>query len=145
MISAKRGERVVTRKTSFFKRVPLIHQNNPESDRDDDDVIIELDDVQKSRPADRAPSSPDAQECSDDANPNATPRSKPKSRVPTSRETTSREMTPRETTSRETTSRETTPRQTTSRQTSLETTSRERRYPMRLRQRPRHLSNFKLQ
>ncbi len=137
---------MVTRNTSFFKRVPLIHQNNPESDRDDDDVIIELDDVQKSRPADRAPSSPDAQECSDDANPNATPRSKPKSRVPksrdmTSRETTSREMTPRETTSRETTSRETTPRETTSR----ETTSRERRYPMRLRQRPRHLSNFKLQ
>ena len=42
MISAKRGERVVTRNTSYFKRVPLIHQNNPESDRDDDDVIVEL-------------------------------------------------------------------------------------------------------
>ena len=145
MISAKRGERVVTRNTSFFKHIPLIHQNNPESDRDDDDVIIEVDDVQQSRPADQAPSSPDAQECSDDGNPNATPRSKPKSRVPksretTSRETTSREMTPHETTSPETTSRETTPRETTSRQT-----SRERRYPVRLRQRPRHLSNFKLQ
>ena len=72
MISAKRGERVITRNTSFFKHVPLIRETNPESDRDDDDVT-EVDDAQQSRPAE-APSSPDAQESSDDANPNETPR-----------------------------------------------------------------------
>ena len=68
------GERVVTRNTSFFKHVTLILQTNPESDRDDDDVILEVDDAQQSGPA-AATSSPDAKECSDDANLNATPRS----------------------------------------------------------------------
>ena len=67
------GERVVTRNASFFN-VTLIHQTNPESDRDDDDVILEVDDAQQSGPA-VATSSPDAKECSDDANMNATPRS----------------------------------------------------------------------
>ena len=139
MISTKRGERVITRNTSFFKHVPLIHQTNPESDRDDDDVT-EVDDAQQSRPAE-APSSPDAQECSDDANLNVTPRSEPKSRETTCREPKSRETTPRETTSRETTPRATTSRESTPRGM----TSRERRYPVRLRQRPGHLSNFKMQ
>ena len=135
MISAKRGERVITRNTSFFKHVglPLIRETNPESDRDDDDVT-EVDDAQQSRPAE-APSSPDAQECSDDANANVTPRSEPKSREPKSRETCC-EPKSREPKSRETPSREMTPRATT---------SRERRYPVRLRQRPGHLSNFEMQ
>ena len=48
LISAKRGERLITRNTSFFKHVPLIHQANLETDRDDDDVITEVDDVQQS-------------------------------------------------------------------------------------------------
>ena len=143
MISTKRGERVITR------HVPLIHQTNPESDRDDDDVT-EVDDAQQSRPAE-APSSPDAQECSDDANLNVTPRSEPRSRETACREPKSREPKSREKTSRETPSREMTPRATTSRETtSCESTprgtiSRERQYPVRLRQRPGHLSNFKMQ
>ena len=155
MISAKRGERVITRNASFFKHVPLIRETNPESDRDDDDVT-EVDDAQQPRPVE-APHSPDAQECSDDANPNVTPRSEPKSREttcrePKSREPKSRATTSRETTSRETPSREMTPRATISRETTScettprATTSRESpRYPVRLRQRPGHLSNFEMQ
>ena len=177
MISAKRGERVITRNASFFKHVPLIRETNPESDRDDDDVT-EVDDAQQPRPVE-APHSPDAQECSDDANQNVTPRSEPKSREtcepksrepksretcrePKSRETTCREpksrepksraTTFRETTSRETPSREMTPRATISRETtSCETTPRATtyrespRYPVRLGQRPGHLSNFEMQ
>ena len=173
MISAKRGKRVITRNTSFFKHVPLIRETNPESDRYDDDVT-EVDDAQQSRPTE-APSSPDAQECSDDANPNVIPRSEPKSREsksretccepksretcrepksrePKSRETTCREPKSREPKFRETPSREMTPRATTSRETTScettprSTTSRERpRYPVRLRQRPGHLSNFEMQ
>ena len=50
LISAKRGERVITRNTSFFKHVPLIHQANLETDRDDGAVITEVDDVQQSDP-----------------------------------------------------------------------------------------------
>ena len=118
MISTKRGERVITRNTSFFKHVPLIRETNPESDRDDDDVT-EVDDAQQSGPAE-APSSPDAQECSDDANLNVTPRSEPKSRETTCREPKSRETTSRETClepkSRETTCLEPKSRETTCRE-----------------------------
>ena len=148
-------------KLKMKRHADALHISKPSNRQLDDRVLLLNKRENKLTPA---PSSPDAQECSDDANPNVTPRSEPKSREPKSRETTcrqpksrepksrettcrqpkSREPKSRATTSRETPSREMTPRAATSRETTScettprATTSRERRYPVRLRQRPGH-------